>query len=341
MKFTTSSTANSDGTIQVSIEGKNSNVVAQGTSQEIAKLLLDYSSNISNGVYTVTIKNIVLTDADGNTYNAQPYTTEIYIGTSPKVVTSNGVAAFHGNYSNEAGYDLMFESLPTGGTIDLTEVSAMCGDPTALKTDNVIVTNDKVAYGRKVNGYQWTTLCLPFAIEPNEDVKLYQISEVSDNTLTLSSIESAPANTPVICKVTEDASGFAFSASKDGTFNINYTANSVNPTANPIDNWSIIGSYHSENITTTNSYTYAIYNDKFWRVTQQLTISPFRAYLVSTVELGACGAPIRIIEGTEGIEEIEQDNGVVTLSFDLQGRRVNDETRNNLVIENGQVKFIK
>ena len=68
-------------TVHVSIAGKSSNTLASGENEAIATLGLTFEeAALSNGVYPVTIKNIVMTDADGTTYQAAPFTTSIFVG---------------------------------------------------------------------------------------------------------------------------------------------------------------------------------------------------------------------------------------------------------------------
>ena len=150
----------SSNIIHVTVDASTGCSIATGKENTIVNFGIRSSSGATAGVYPITIKNIQLTDVDGNTYLAAPYATEIFVGESPKATVTGGVAAFHGNYGGATEYALLKAALPTGATIDLTEVSAMAEDATTLQTDNVIVTADAVAYGRTLpmNGVHFACL---------------------------------------------------------------------------------------------------------------------------------------------------------------------------------------
>ena len=50
----------------------------------------------------------------------------------------------------------------------------------------------------------------------------------------------------------------------------------------------------------------------------------------------AMGAAIRIQEGTDGIEFVEQEDGSVKLFYDMQGRLLKNGEHQQMYIENGK-----
>lgn len=204
-----------DGVISVSATRNRSNKISSGTT-DIAELTLYYEPGIvPTGIYPVTIRNITLTDVDDNTYMAAPYTTEIFVGESPKATAADGAVAFHGNYGEAEGFALLKAALPAGTTVDLTGTTALAEDVTTLRTDNVFVTAEIISYGRTMTN-EWGTLCLPFALESTDDFQLYELTGVSESAMTFDKVASAEANTPLAFKVT--GGGFAVSVANDGSF---------------------------------------------------------------------------------------------------------------------------
>ena len=329
-KFDFDSEVNSDGIIHVSVVHKGSNMVAAGEGENIAVLGLIWNNAIPAGVYPVTIENIVLADSDGNIHLAAPYTTEIFVGDAPKATVADGVTAFHGNYGGADEYALLTAALPEGAMVDLTEVSAMAEDPTTLKTNNVIVTADAVAYGRTLPN-AWGTLCLPFAIETNDNIQLYEFSRATSTGLFFEKITSAAANTPLIFKATGE--DFSVKIANDGTFEVGYANLSPNLTPS-VDNWVVNGSYINETVDVSSMQAYALYEGEFRRVTSRINVKAFHAWLQNNGE--PMGAAIRISEGTDGIDIIEQEDGSIKLIYDMQGRQLKNGEGQQIYIENGK-----
>ena len=330
-KFDVSSKKNSDGTIHVSVDRKSTNVFAAGTANEAAVLSLIYSSSITEGVYPITIANIQMTDADGVSYLAEPYTTEVFIGTSPKITVSDGVAAFHGNYGGADEYALLTAALPEGATIDLTKVSAMNGDPTTLKMNNVFVTNDVLAYGRTLAN-EWGTLCLPFAVETSDDFQVYEMVAASSEALTFEKVNSAAANTPLLFRA--KGSDISLQATNDGTFDLNDVAQNPTSAMTTIDRWEIYGSFINQSIDVSSLQVYALSDGEFHKVLSKLNVAAFHAWLQNNGD--SLGASFRIFDGTEGIQFVEQEDGTVKLIYDLQGRSLKSGEHQQMRIENGR-----
>ncbi len=323
----------SNETVHVTIDRRSSNKVDAGSGTEIVTLGLLYDdSAISAGVYPISITDIQMTDVDGNTYLVAPYTTEIFVGEAPKAAVADGVVAFHGNYGGADEFALLKAALPTGATIDLAEVSAMAEDATALQTDNVIVTSDAVAYGRAVSNV-WGTLCLPFAIETDDNIQLYEMSGASSEALSFEKVASAAANTPLVFKAS--GNGFSVKTTNDGSFDVAFASTKPTVKITPsVENWVVNGSFVEESVNTSGMQAYALSNGKFLRATSKINVKPFRAWFQNN---GApMGAAIRIEEGTDGIDFVEQEDGSVKLIYDMQGRLLKNGEHQQMYIENGK-----
>jgi len=329
-KFTLSEDVIADGTVHVNIDRKSSNKVNAGEENEILDLGLAYDPDlISTGVSPITFKNIVLTDVGNNTYLAAPYTTEIFSGDSPKATVTDGVVAFHGDYGETEGFELLKASLPEGATIDLTEVSDLAEDPSELRTDNVIVTAEAISYGRAMTN-EWGSLCLPFALESDDNIQLYELTSASSSAMTFDPVSSVEANTPVVFKASGD--GFTVKAANDG-FDTGFAAAMPKTSIEAITDWVLNGSYSEETIDVSGMQAYGLMNNEFHRFTKTLTAGAFRAWLQNNGE--PMNATIRIEDSTEGISIIEQEDGSVKLIFDMQGRQLNDCPSHQIFIENG------
>ena len=331
LEFTTEISINSN-TIHITIDNEPDCFIAEGNNNAIAYFGMLKKTEVSAGVYPITFKNIQLTDVDGNTYLAAPYTTEIFVGDAPKATATDGVVAFHGNYGGATEYALLKAALPTGATIDLTEVSAMAEDATALQTDNVIVTADAVAYGRTLAN-EWGTLCLPFAVETDDNIQLYEMSGASSDALSFEKVTSAEANTPLVFKATGD--GFSIKTTNDGSFEVGFAA--ANPKVNitpSVENWVVNGSFVDEVVDVSSLQAYALSGGQFHKATSKINVKAFRAWFQNNGS--AMGAAIRIEEGTDGIDFVEQEDGSVKLIYDLQGRLLKNGEHQQMYIENGK-----
>lgn len=330
--------ASADGTISVTAAPSRPTYKINAGTTNIGEIPLYYENDlIPTGVYPINIKNIKLTDTEGKTYYAAPYTTEIFVGENPKIEPTDGVAAFHGDYGEAECFELLKAALPVGATIDLTEVSAMAEDPTGLRTDNVIATTETISYGRAMSN-KWGSLCLPFAVNSDDNIQLYELKSVSSTAMTFDPVGSADANTPVIFKKLSD-DGFSVATDNDGEFNIGFAAETPTLTLEAIEDWDLHGSYIEETIDVSGMQAYGLINNEFHRFTESLTAGAFRAWLQNN------GAPMnatfRIDDSTEGISIVEQEDGSVKLIFDMQGRQLKDSPSQQIIIENGQKKFNK
>ena len=334
-KYTTSIDTNEDGTTHVEIDRRSSNTVADGST--IGAFGLVYDAALADGIYTVTIQNIEMTDADDNSYNVAPYTTEIYVGSNPKATVTDGVVTYHGNYSSADAYALLTASLPEqdGITIDLTEVSATAEDASELSMGNVILAKDFVSYGRDMTGHVWGTLCLPFAVTAGQGINFYTITDATTSVVTFTKTNAGlAANTPAIFKLdADDATSFVVKG--EGPVEATFaTTTTLSPAAQTLSPWALNGVYTTQTVSGSNS-AYIITANELKNITGTITAKAFHAWISGSKYQQ--GARIRIVDGdsTTGIEELEQDNAS-QLIYDLMGRQQQTLGNGMFGIMNGQ-----
>lgn len=161
--------------------------------------------------------------------------------------------------------------------------------------------------------YEWGTICLPYAIQSNDDVQLYTLTSVTtgtDGTMVFTpNDEVVAANTPCVFKKknAEDTSV---------TFPVINDAITVadNPSVvTGVDGWTMKGTYTNlENKTG----MYFIANDKFWLAQNPITIAPFRAWFETTNSNSAAKSfNIGFDNGTTSISAVSSEQ-----SADREGK---------------------
>ena len=209
-------------------------------------------------------------------------------------------------------------------TIEETNNLDLSNDQPFSSTTNFTATT--ATYSRSTGQNHWGTLCLPFEIKNSyEGVTFYQLNSVTETSMKFTPIEGTiAAGTPV-----------AFKLTTPGDLNINESNVTVvaNPTTAGISNWTMKGTFQRKTL----SGIYFIYNDEYHYGTN-ITLKPYRGWFETTT---ANGAPFRIeIEEEQSLDFVEQEDGTVMATFDLQGRKL-DNARKGLVIENGKIIMIK
>lgn len=327
---TTTLADNGTGKIHVSIERKNTKTIKDGNT--VAKLSLGYDADVlHDGMQTISVTNVKLTDADGNSYSAAPYFADVFIG-SAKAQPVNGTVAFNGDYSDEETAALLTAALPADNnlvsTVDLTKVTALpVGKTIAVSNPNALIltssdlalANDKnVVIGKEcenlvlVDGYSFVpiktfhaarasydrstvntygTLCLPFPTTSNSTVQLYSPKSIENNTLILEPCNTVDAGTPVIIK--------------NITPEISLTAENVSiakeitPASNCI---TLYGSY-TQDMKVNDENAYYIKKDKFYQraLATETVLAPFfycdafRAYFTIPETVTASARIVNIV----------------------------------------------
>lgn len=111
---------NEDGTYHFTLTAKTAKYYFGATAHETTKIGSftlykdgggdDGSYFIADGIHQLNIKNVVATDADGNTYKVAPYIGDVYVGEA-KATAQNGKVDFNGNYTDESALQLLNNSL--------------------------------------------------------------------------------------------------------------------------------------------------------------------------------------------------------------------------------------
>ena len=332
-EFTTSATALADSSIHLSISRNGFHTLDAHRSIRIAKLDLTYRSSLPTGVYPITLRNILVTDGEGNTFRARPYTTEIYVGNAPIYTPVEGVAAYHGNYGGETEHALLKASLPTGATVDLTEVSPYIDDPSLFLTGNVFFRDDVVAYGRKMST-RWGTLCLPFAVQSNDSLQFYALTAVERDALTFEPVASVDANTPVVFKATGPS--FIVSTSNTGSIPVHFASlNTVLMQVQNVVGWVLLGTYTDKTLDASRMRAYTLNQDKFYLAGRSFEVKAFNAWFRNN---GASVSSVLDIleEHSSDLPLIEQPDGTLRLHYDLLGRPQHSLRPNQITISPAQ-----
>ncbi len=235
------------------------------------------------------------------------------------------------SFNDIGGWSLKIEGINTYSVGDNTyDISAnnvltLADGSTFYATASFSATT--ATYTRPSTGYHWGTLCLPFEIQNTYDgVTFYQLSSVTETSMKFTPIEGTiAAGTPV-----------AFKLDDPGTLTINESNVEVvaDPTTAGISNWTMKGTFQRKTL----DGIYYVYNDKYY-CGDNITVKPYRGWFETSAPTN--GALFRIeIEEEQSLQFVEQEDGTVMATFDLQGRKL-DNARKGLVIENGKIIMIK
>ena len=124
----------------------------------------------------------------------------------------------------------------------------------------------------------WGTVILPYAVTSNEEVKYYELTEVStgaSDVMTFTLVDVLEASKPGAFKKQTGAAEVALSANNAA---VAVTTDTEGVCA--VDGWTMTGSYTAQTIDVTQYASYAYYyisNNQFWHATGSLTLNPFRA----------------------------------------------------------------
>ena len=185
----------------------------------------------------------------------------------------------------------------------------------------------------------WGTICLPYAVESDDNVTYYTTGTISGDVLTLTSADKVPAGTPAICK---------FAATGENTIEaypvpVNVCTDVAPDTQN--DDINLIGSFTNQTIYATDvPNAYYISGGKFWHATGTLTVKPFRAYFTTSGSSSSNKFDIAI--GDDDITAIEALTGegdiTVTAIYTADGKQISDlqQGLNIVKLSNGNTKKI-
>lgn len=341
----------------------------------------DGEYSIADGIHQINIKNVVATDADGNTYNVAPYVGDVFVGDA-KAVAENGKVAYHGDYSDETALQLLNGSLE-GSTdvitsVDLSNVTAIedgativTSNPNSLifapqelslgNSQNVVVDNkcaklvlndgydfsapqnfiaDEASYQRNVS-YEWGTICMPYAVESNDNVQYYTLSEVDmqGKQMIFKAVSKVEAGVPAVFSLANGASEML------DVNAANVAVNSLSQDSNTdAANWTMKGTYVSQAVSAdAASNIYYIADNLFWHANKTFNVAPFRGWFETTGVLPMAAQMLKIsVDGqTTGVGSVNVNNSDKYFIYDLSGRQVKSAAKGQINIVNGKKYIIK
>ncbi len=194
----------------------------------------------------------------------------------------------------------------------------------------------RASYSRPVASH-WTTLCLPFDFDTEENTEygtFYEIASVDETKITVKQIEgTVKGGTPVL-----------FYTDKED-FRV-YSTYGANVVAKPLDTTCLKSTFQKKAVKD-DAANYVFSRDKFWNVASLLEktdaksvmMAPYRAYVVvSGSESKAASLDITAEETTD-ISSLDAQDGMDLLDggelYDLQGRRLSAPAKGLLVVKKG------
>ena len=183
----------------------------------------------------------------------------------------------------------------------------------------------------------WVTLCLPYEISTKKaaNCKFYKLSNVvPSEKITLTEITEATieAGTPVFVKRNDN-----------NVNSIEIKASNVEmiqtPTEQTADNGKLVGTFNTMMLTMDdNGDCLFIKNDNMWSIgeTRNMTVKPFRAYIVPDTPISAPKLSITIDgEATAISDALDTLNDTNAEYYDINGRRISSLQKGVNIIKSG------
>lgn len=301
-----------------------------GTSGALMNMYYTAAAEIEDGLYPIRLKNVRMTDGDGNRLSIAPTTSYIKVGNP-----TNATLDLEGHVTSRLNDALANETAI--GTLDMSKVVSMDGtlvlkDKLNFVAPNQDVEADAVTYARTTTS-KWGTICLPFEVESDAQIRYYKLKNVTEDLMTFEPITKVEAGSPAVFK-------------KLGGDNINISAQDVTISAGkrstvlPIGEWTMKGTYTAISMNPadkTEEDIYYISKDKFWYANQTFPIAAFRGWF-ETPKGTSLNARVFSIFSTDdettGISMMENENGVVEMRYDLSGRRISGAHKGISIMKN-------
>ena len=211
-------------------------------------------------------------------------------------------------------------------------------------------TSKTISYSRTIpEGAAWGTLCLPFAIDLNQETEcvFYRLTGIDNDNkcITLESYEEGaviPAGTPVLFKMNEGETSLSLFASNTEII----TAPTVGTASdvNLVGSFTKIGGNDNQGL---DKNDYIIGKDKFWRVSDldggnRVGIKPMRAYIRPATASQARAAMLSIGKG-DGTTAIDNLNAISNDAnaeyYDANGRRTNGLQKGLNIVKRGSKTY--
>lgn len=193
-------------------------------------------------------------------------------------------------------------------------------------------TATRASYERILSN-DWGTICLPYAIQSDETMQLYQLQEVVDNKFIFGQVDVLAAGEPGVFN-------------RLGAGNLTWEAENANISVGVAEGvetsgMKIIGTLDERRVDVDNNApSYYIKNNAFCKGTGYFTVPAFRSYFQSETANDTRVFLIAVEDATTGVQMI--DGGMVTdgeVIYDLNGLPVSGSTINGIFIRDGK-KYI-
>jgi len=328
---------NADGSKHFIAEN-NFSVASQG--EDFLMFAVTADKDMTEDVYPIYIKNIVATLEDGKTKlsNITPSTSYVKVG-SPTIVS----LSLEGYVSEELSEALASETSIT--TVDMSKVTSIDGTLTLVDGKNYIaptkpVEVKEVVYSRNMSR-TWGTICLPYKVESNSTIQLYELNNVGNSTMTFKPVESIEAGTPAVFK---KRSGNVAQLSSSNV-EVKAGDNSWEADIESGTKWTMKGTMTAIELNPKNQENdiYYIAENKFWYADVSFAVAAYRAWFEVPKNSENSAKVISISEDDEmetGINYVENEDGSVNVVFDLSGRKLSNP-RTGINIINGKKIFVK
>ena len=204
---------------------------------------------------------------------------------------------------------------------------------------------DKVVVKRTIKANTWSTLCLPFAMDPEqvaanfgEDAEVKILTGLAVNgtsyTMNFDDCDEIGAALPCMIRVSKPISEIVV----EGKVEVNTTEKSEDTAENGDDLITFVGSYTKSSVAP-NDGNYIISSNKFYYVDSTVTNKGFRGYFnLFTLDAAVKSLSMSFDNDADAILMVENKK-YDTKIFNLQGQRV-DKAQKGIYIINGR-KVVK
>lgn len=367
---TLSGSQQADGAVRMLCYSTDSEVFL-GADGALVYIPLTADASLKEGVYEFSIASTVLTYRNGEKVTPETYKGSIVVGDGGEVKD----VKLYGRYTSEVldEYTAAFGTNAGITSLNLTEAlylpadgSLTTGNPNtivylaegdALANENNVVVGDESANLMLADGYAFSapvafnasqasyerelaegkygTIVLPFA--PNtDDYVFYALTSAGDDALIFDEVQSPVANTPYLYKLRDGKSATQITN--------NEVAVSSELTPTETATWQMVGSFTNQTIVASKDadtyyYVYTSSDNQLHKVTNTLTVKPYRAYFTTNSTNGTQLA-IRTRGGEETLIDAAEVEGLSPeVYYDLSGRRVDNPVKGVYIVNGKKVVF--
>jgi len=367
---TLSGSLQADGAVRMLCYSTDSEVFL-GTEGALIYIPLTADASLAEGVYEFSVTGTVLTYQSGVKVTPDTYKGSIVVGDGGEVQE----VKLYGRYTSEVlgEYSTVLAANSGITSVDLTEAIYLpedglltTGNPNtivylaegdALSNEVNVVTGDECAglvltdgyafaapvafsasqasYGRELAEGKYGTIVLPYAPD-TDDYVFYALTSAGDDVLVFDEVETPAANTPYLYKLRDGKSATRITG--------NEVAVSSELTPGGTAAWQMVGSYANRTIAAGEDgdryyYAYTSSDNKIHRVTNTLTVKPYRAYFTTASTVGTQLA-IRTRGGEETLIDVTEVDGLCPeVYYDLSGRRVDNPVEGVYIVNGKKVVF--